>query len=197
METTQRYRFETFAGKGGHMKTKKMLVTLALLIAAASVMQAAIVETLSINLSPITAGSTLSGNFTLSDSPASGDSAPVTLTFSDPQNYSPTTLNTIVRITEGTPTGFAVVFDSPITFTYLNGSTLPINTRDVSLTPFAFARCASFPCMSTGGIQDRSPAVFTSTYTISPVAASAVPEPASGLLVPAVLLAFALRRRLA
>jgi len=165
-----------------------------LLIAAAGAMQGAIVETLSINLSPITPGSTLSGNFTLSNAPAIGDSAPVTLTFSDPQNYSPTTLNTIVRITTGTPSGFAVIFDAPITFTYLNGSTLPINTRDVSLTPFAFAMCASFPCTSTGGIQDRSPAVFTSMYTISP---AAVPEPTTVLLVPACLLAFAVRRRLA
>ncbi len=176
------------------MIKKSTFITLSLLIAAAGTMQGAIVETLSIDLSPMHAGSTLSGNFTLSNSPASGDSAPVTLMFSDPQNYSPTTLSTIVRITEGTPSGFAVIFDSPITFTNLSGSAVPINTRDVSLTPFGFAMCASFPCTSSGGIQNRSPAVFTSRYTISP---AAVPEPATLLLVPACLLAFAVKRRLA
>lgn len=175
------------------MRTKHILITLTLLAAAAGATQAAIMETLSIDLSKLHDGSTLSGNFTLANSPAIGDSAPVTLTFSDPQNYSPTSLNTIVRVTGGTPSGFAVIFDSPLSFTNLSGMTTPINTRDVILTPFAFAMCASFPCTSTGGIQNRSPAVFTSTYTISP---AAVPEPATVLLVPACLLAFAIRRRL-
>jgi hypothetical protein len=51
---------------------------------------------------------------------------------------------------------------------------------------FAFANCASFPCTATGGFQDRSPAVFTSTYTIAP---AAVPEPGYGLLDPILLMA--------
>jgi hypothetical protein len=55
---------------------------------------------------------------------------------------------------------------------------------------FAFANCASFPCTATGGFQDRSPAVFTSTYTIAP---ATVPEPGYGLLVPIVLMAIFFR----
>jgi hypothetical protein len=44
-----------------------------------------------------------------------------------------------------------------------------------------FARCASFPCSATGLFQDRSPAVFTSMYTISP--AASVPEPGYNVLI--------------
>jgi hypothetical protein len=171
----------------------KILLPCTLLIAGAGFMQAAIVETISLNLSTIHAGSTLSGTFTLSNSPAFGDTAPVVLTFSDPADYSPTSLGATITIENGTPSGFAVDF-SPLTFTNLSGTVTPIDTRDVNLTRFAFAQCASFPCTASGGFQDRSPAVFTSTYTIAP--AAAVPEPGYFLLVPVLLMAIVFGRRL-
>jgi hypothetical protein len=82
---------------------------------------------------------------------------------------------------------------SELMFTNLSGVTTPINTRDVILTPFNFAQCASLPCTATGLFQDRSPAVFTSTYTIAP---AAVPEPGYSLVVGMFLIAFVAGRRL-
>jgi len=165
----------------------KTVLPFALLIAGAGLMQAAIIETISLNLSPLHTGSTLSGTFSLSDSPMAGDTAPVLLSFSDPSNYMPTSLMATITIQSGTPSGYAVDF-SPLMFTNLSGTVTPINTRDVSLMRFAFAMCASFPCTAIGIFQDRSPAVFSSTYTIAP-AAAAVPEPGYALLLPVLLTA--------
>lgn len=163
----------------------KIALPFALLVAGAGVVQASIVQKISFDLSPLHAGSTLSGTFVLSDSPAPGDTAAALLSFSDPSNYTPESLVATIEILSGTPSGFAVDF-SPLGFTNLSGTVSPINTRDVSLTRFAFAVCASFPCTAAGGFQDRSPAVFTSTYTITPVT---VPEPGFALAMPLLLAA--------
>jgi hypothetical protein len=170
----------------------KLVLALTALMAGAGLMPAAILETISLDLSALHAGSTLSGTFTLSDSPVVGDTAPVVLSFSDPSDYSPTSLSATISILSGTPSGFAVDF-TPLAFTNLSGVVTPINTKDVSLTRFAFAVCSSFPCTASGGFQDRSPAVFTATYTISP---ASVPEPAYGLLLPVLLTGLAFGRRL-
>jgi hypothetical protein len=169
----------------------KSILPAILLIAGAGWMQAAIVQTISLDLSLLHAGSTLSGTFTLSDSPMPGDTAPVLLTFSDPSNYAPTSLTATIEIQSGTPSGFAVDF-SNLSFTNLSGIAGPVNTRDVELMRFAFAMCSSFPCVARGGFEDRSPAVFRSTYTIAP---ASVPEPGYGLLVPVLLTAIAFGRR--
>jgi hypothetical protein len=169
----------------------KLFFPCALLITGAGLMQASIIETISFNLSSLHAGSTLSGTFTLSNSPMVGDTAPVVLSFSDPSDYSPISLGTTITIEGGTPSGFAVLF-SGLTFTNLSGTTTPIDTKDVDLTGFAFAQCASFPCTANGGLQDRSPAVFTSTYSISPVT---TPEPSFTLFVPILLIGMVLARR--
>ena len=173
----------------------KPILMCALLIAGAGVTQAAIIESISLDLSSLHAGSTLSGTFTLSNSPMVGDTAPVLLSFSDPADYAPTSLAATITIEAGTPSGFAVDF-TELVFTNLSGVATPIDTRDVDLKRFAFARCTSFPCTSGGGFQDRSPAVFSATYTIAP-AAAAVPEPAGSLLVPISLMAIVFGRRLA
>jgi hypothetical protein len=170
----------------------KSFLLFALLIGGAGLMQASTIETISFNLSALHAGSTLSGTFTLSDSPMVGDMASVMLSFSDPSDYSSTPLTSTITIAGGTPSGFAVLF-SELTFTNLSGTTTPIDTRDVDLTGFAFARCASFPCTASGGVQDRNPAVFTSTYTIAPAVA---PEPSFMLVVPILLMGLVLGRRL-
>src|SRR3954464_12858358 len=166
----------------------KAVLPLALLLAGAGMTQAAIIQQISFNLSQIHVGSTLSGNFTLSDSPAPGDTAPVTLNFSDPADYMPTSLTSTITLLSGTPSGTAVDF-SPIMFTNLSGVATPINTRDLTLMRSVFAVCTSFPCTTSGMWQDRTPPVFTGAYTISPVAAAAVPEPGSGLPLAIVLLA--------
>jgi hypothetical protein len=170
----------------------KTFLQCALLIAGSGLTQAAIIESISLNLSNLHTGSILSGTFTLSNSPMIGDTAPVLLSFSDPSDYMPMSLMATITIGSGTPSGFSVDF-SELTFTNLSGNVTPINTKDVDLMPFAFAQCASFPCSATGGFQDRSPAVFTSTYTITP---AAVPEPGYGLLVPILLMAIFFGRRL-
>ena len=157
----------------------KTVLALTLLIAGAGVTQAAIIETLSLDLSLLHPGSILSGTFALSNSPSPGDTAPVLLTFSDPSDYTPASLAATITILSGTPSGFAIDF-SELTFTNLSGTVTPINSRDIDLTRFAFAQCASFPCTATGLFEDRSPAVFTSTYTISP---AAIPEPGYAPLI--------------
>ena len=170
----------------------KTFLPLTLLIAGAGLMQAAIIETISLDLSPLHAGSTLSGTFSLSDSPTPGDTAPVLLSFSDPSDYTPTSLLATISVLSGTPSGYALDF-SPLMFTNLSGTPTPINTRDVDLMRYAFAVCESFPCTASGGFQDRSPAVFSSTYTITP---ASVPEPGYALLMMVLLTGLVLRRQL-
>ena len=79
----------------------KPVLPFALLIAGAGLMQAAIVQTISLDLSPLHAGSTLSGTFSLSDSPMPGDTAPVLLSFSDPSDYTPTSLMATITVING------------------------------------------------------------------------------------------------
>jgi hypothetical protein len=171
----------------------KRVLPFMLLIAGAGLMQASIVETIDLNLSTLHAGSMLSGTFTLPNAVVAGDTAPVVLTFSDPSDYTPTSLMATITIETGTPSGFAVVF-SPLTFTNLSGSTTPIDTKDVNLTPFAFAMCASFPCTSSGMFQDGSPAVFNAAYTIAP-APAAVPEPSYAFAAPILMAVIIFGRR--
>jgi hypothetical protein len=157
----------------------------------ASLAQAGIIESISFNLGDLNPGSTLSGTFTLPNSPTAGDTASVALTFSDPSDYSPTSIMGTITIGSGTILSYTVDFSVP-NFTDLKGSLSPINTRDVDLAPFGMAQCASFPCTATGGLQDNSPAVFTSTYTIT-----AVPEPAYWIILPILLVGFVFAKRVA
>jgi hypothetical protein len=171
----------------------KLILPGPLLLAGAGLIPAAIVETITFDLGVLHAGSTLSGTFSLSNSPNPGDTATAALSFTDPADYSPTSLSTTITILSATPSGLAVDF-SPLTFTNLSGVVTPINTRDVSLMRLAFANCASFPCTTSGLFQDRSPAVFQAAYSIAP---AAVPEPGYTLAVPIVLTAIVFGRRFA
>jgi hypothetical protein len=159
-----------------------------LLIAGAGLMRADIIESISINLSNLHPGSTLSGTFTLPNSPMAGNTAPVLLSFSDPADYSPTSVSTTITIGSGTVLAFTVGF-SDIVFTNPTGNMF---TKNNDLTPRGMAQCASFPCTATGGFQDNNPPAFTSTYTIT---AASVPEPAYGLLIPVMLVGFVFARR--
>lgn len=154
-------------------------------------MQASILESITFDLSTLHTGSTLSGTFALSDSPMAGDSASALLAFSDPGNYSPSSLTATITIGNGTSLPYTVGFDA-ITFTNPSGNMF---TKNVDLITNGMAQCASFPCTATGGFADGSPAAFTGTYQIAP-AAAAVPEPGYGaLLLPILLFSFVLLRR--
>jgi hypothetical protein len=171
----------------------KPLLTCALLIAGAGLLPASIVESISLDLTDLHAGSTLSGTFTLPDSPMAGDTAPVTLSFSDPSDYSASPLSATITIESGTVLTYDVRF-SEITFTNPSGNMF---TKNGLLTTLFAAQCASFPCTATGGFQDGSPAAFTSSYSITPDFASSVPEPGYGAVVSVLLAAFVIGRRLA
>lgn len=67
----------------------KVFLPFTLLVAGAGFVHAAIIETISFDLSPIHPGSVLSGMFTLSNTPMPGDTAPAALSFSDPADYTP------------------------------------------------------------------------------------------------------------
>ena len=168
----------------------KKFLPCVLLIASAGLMRGDIIQSISFDLSNLHPGSTLSGMFSLPNSPVSGDTAPVLLSFSDPQNYTPTSINAMIEIGSGTLLQFTVGF-SGITFTNPSGNMFTLNNN---LIPRGMAQCGSFPCAATGGFQDNDPPAFTSTYTIAPVAA-AVPEPAYSLLIPILLAAFVLALR--
>jgi hypothetical protein len=158
----------------------KKLLPCILLIATAGLMRANIIELISFDLSSLHPGSTLSGTFTLSDSPVAGDTAP--------QNYIPTSVNATIMIGNGTFLAFTVGF-SDVVFMNPSGNML---TRNNDLMPRGLAQCASFPCTATGGFQDNNPPAFTSTYTITP---ATVPEPAYGALIPVLLAGLVLARR--
>jgi len=151
-------------------------------------MQATIIESISFDLSNLHPGSMLSGTFILPDSPVAGDTAPVLLSFTDPQNYNPASITSTITIGNGISSPFTVGF-AQISFTNPSGN---IFTRNNNLSPRGMAQCASFPCAATGGFQDNDPPAFTSTYTLAPVP---VPEPAYALLLPLLLAGVLLGRR--
>lgn len=161
------------------MKLKSLLVCV-FAVVGAGLAHASIIEKISIDLSTLHAGSTLSGTFSLNDVPKVGDTAPVLLTFSDPANYTPTSLSATISITSG-GIGDAVRF-SALSFTNPSGlSTL----KNINLTVAGAAQCTSYPCTATGRFEDGSPAAFSGSYTITP---AAVPEPGTGAMF---LLSFA------
>jgi hypothetical protein len=81
------------------------------------------------DLSALHAGSTLSDTFTISDTPLIGDTAPVILAFGDPADDSPISLLAMITVTNGTPTGYAVLF-SELIFTNLSGKTTPLKHKE-------------------------------------------------------------------
>jgi hypothetical protein len=169
----------------------KSFLTSVLLLAGPGLMHASIIETISFDLSSLHPGSTLSGTFTLPDMTTAGTTAPVTLSFSDPADYSPTSLMGTISIGSGTFLAYTVFFSVP-TFTNPTGNSF---TKTNNLMALGAAQCASFPCTATGGFQDNSPPAFTATYTIAPVVAAA-PEPGYGLLLPVLLFGFVLKKRM-
>lgn len=163
----------------------KRFLPVILLAASGSLLHASTIQTLSIDLAPLHAGSILSGSVILQNPLMLGDSAQIPLSFTDPSDYSPTSLTTTLSVTNGVPND-QFRFD---TISFLNLA----NNVTYNLVVRGAASCAvDFPCQATGGYEANSPPAFTGTYTITTAAApAAVPEPSYTLLISGVLAAFA------
>lgn len=172
---------------------KLKLITL--LIVSAALTQAGVIQSISFDLSALHAGSTLSGSVILQNPLALGGSVVIPLLFSDPSDYSPTSLSTTLTVTQG-PTLDQFRF-SAITFTNLISKVNPaLNNKSYTLTVRGAAQCAiNFSCTATGGFQANDPAAFTSTYTVTS-AATATPEPTYGLVLGCVIAALGVALRL-
>ena len=161
------------------LRYMKQFLPIIFWIATASLTQASIIQTISLDLSILHAGSTLSGNFTLPGTPTVGDTATAVLFFSDPSDYSVSSLTTTITIGSGT-IGDAVAF-SPLAFANPTGNPF---LKNINLVVAGAAQCTSYPCTANGRFEDGSPAAFTSRYSITP---ASVPEPGFGLITPIML----------
>ena len=176
--------------KGGCLNCMKRRMPVLLFVACSGLMHAAVIQTLSFDLSALHAGSILSGSVNLQNPLMLGDSTQIPLTFSDPADFSPTTVLATLSVTNGVPNDQFRF--SNVSFTYL------ANNKTYNLTVFGAASCVvDFPCQATGGYQANSPAAFSGTYTVTSAAAPApVPEPSYGLLVSGLVTSLVLGRRL-
>ena len=173
---------------GGYSTYIKRLLPAILLAASGGLLHASSIQTISFDLTPLHAGSVLSGSVILQNPLALGDSVLIPLSFTDPSDYSPSALTTTLSVTSGTPTDQFRF--STITFTNLADS------KTYNLMVRGAAQCAvDFPCQATGGFEANSPPAFSSTYTIT-AAPVAVPEPSYALLVFGLVTTFGFGRRL-
>lgn len=168
----------------------KRCLPMAVLLACTSLANAAVIQTLSIDLSPLHAGSVLSGSITLTNPLMLGDSALIPLAFSDPSNYGPAAIIATLSVTSG-------VLDDQFRFSGVSFTNLS-NSKVYNLTVVGAAICfVDFPCTATGGYQANSPPAFSGTYTVSSTTApSGVPEPSYSYLLSGILPALVLARRL-
>jgi hypothetical protein len=156
------------------MNRARTIWWIVLFIGGANLIQASVIETLTINLSPINPGSILSGSVTLAAPIPLDGSAPIPLSFSDPTDYGFTSpLTTTLSVALGT-TGDTERFSTLVFTNAANNSTIDLMVE-------APAQCAVGPsCQATGLWQDQSPALFTGQYFISAIN---IPEPGSGSLL--------------
>ncbi len=172
----------------------KQILLASLLIAGAGLTKAGVIETLSIDLSPYHAGSVLSGSAFLAGPLQVGDSTPITLTFSDPSDYSPTSLTTTLSVTSG-GIGEAERF-SLLTFTDLsNNSTIDLMVKAPAQCVVSGSNPTGVPCVANGLWQDHDPARFSGSYTVT-AADVPVPEPSYGFLMLGLSAAFGIGRKL-
>lgn len=174
------------------MQTVKSFLVVALVLGSAGLVRADEI-TLSFNLSNLNAGSVLSGSADISGPLLPGDSTDINLSFSDPSDYSPASLSTVLMAQTGT-FGIAMRF-SEITFEDLT------DDKIIHLTVYAPAQCVvdpgapqGVPCDTPGLWGDGDPPEYTGRYTVTEEM-SAVPEPAYGLFLGLGLAALAYRRR--
>ena len=168
----------------------KWILPITLWAASAGLLRADVIQSLSIDLSALHAGSVLSGSVVLQNPLVLGDSVQIPLTFSDPADYSPTSLLATLSVTNGVPEDQFRFSD--ITFTEL------VHNKTYTLSVHGAAVCPiDFPCEATGRYEANSPPAFSGSYTVANEAApSGVPEPAYGWLVSGLGLGVVLGRRL-
>jgi hypothetical protein len=127
----------------------------------------------------------LSGSVVLPSPLMLGDSIQIPLTFSDPANYSPTSLNVTLEVTNGVP-------DDQFRFADFSFTNLADN-KVYTLSVHGAAACAvDFPCHATGRFEANSPPAFSSEYT---VISAAIPEPRYSVLVLGILAVLGATRR--
>jgi len=167
-----------------------------LLIAGAGLAKADTIETITLNLSDLHAGSTLSASFDVPTAIGTGVTLDVTFSFSDPLDYAegslsgPTggTLAGTVSIDPNAPiSNYIVDFSVPM---FYNPTGNMFDKEDV-LSEDGLAECASFPCTATGQFED-SQAFANGVYTVAP---AATPEPRYGLLISVLFAGFVFRQR--
>src|SRR5581483_3023991 len=113
----------------------------------AGALHATVIESISIDLSSLHSGSTLSGSVMLANPLNIGDSTSVPLTFSDPADYAAGALSTTFSVVTGTPSGDAFRF-STIQITNL------ANNKIYNLDVTFAATCATdLPCQATGAFE--------------------------------------------
>jgi hypothetical protein len=168
----------------------------ALLLASATLVQASTIYTISIDLSVYHPGSTLSGSTTVANPLLPGDSVDIALSFSDPGDYSPTSLLTTLSGSGPGSIGTAMRF-SGLTFTNVaNNATILLAVNAPAQCATSLANPNGVPCSATGQWRDHDPARFTGTYTITATPAAEVPEPGNLSIVGlAALAAFKWLRR--
>ena len=175
--------------EGACLTNVKRLMPVLLLVACAGLMHASVIQTLTIDLSPLKPGSILSGSVILQNPLMLGDSTQIPLTFSDPADYSPATVMATLSVTNGVPNDQFRF--SGVSFIYL------ANNKTYNLTVVGAATCVvDYPCTATGGYEANSPPAFSGKYTVTSAAAPAVPEPGYGLLESGLLGGLVLARAL-
>jgi len=137
-------------------------------------------------------GSVLQGSVTLASPPMPGDSTPIALSFTDPADYSPTSLMGTLMFGNGSGSNITFRF-STLTFTNLS------NNATVILLVKAPAQCVvgpsnplGVPCQATGLWQDHDPQRTSGSYSVT---AADVPEPGYGMLLGVVGMGFLVGRR--
>lgn len=160
------------------MKTLKPILMGALLMGSAALVRADS-YTVTFNLSSLNAGSMLTGVLDTTGAFLPGDSAGLTLSFSDPSDYSTPTVSTTLSAGTG-------IFTETFSFTTMTFKDLT-NGQTVNLEVDVSARCAAtpsgLPCDAVGIWEDDNPARYTGLYSVVGAAGSTVPEPAYGMVL--------------
>src|SRR4051812_8656919 len=125
------------------LRVVKRYTPAVLFVTCSGLLHGSVIQSFSINLFPLHPGSVLSGSVVLPLPLMLGDSTQIPLTFSDPANYSPMSLNVTLEVTNGVP-------DDQFRFADFSFTNLADN-KVYTLSVHGAAACAvDFPCQATG-----------------------------------------------